>query len=70
MKLPNHIIQTLESRFDRIYVITLERAKERQKRILQRLEGLTFEFFYGVDKNALTEERLAVEQLYLSLIHI
>ncbi|MDX1956732.1 MAG: glycosyltransferase family 25 protein [Chitinophagaceae bacterium] len=64
MKLPNHIIQTLESQFDRIYVITLERAKERQKRILQRLEGLNFEFFYGVDKNALTEERIVTEQLY------
>lgn len=64
MKLPPQTIATLESRFDKIFVITLERAVERQKRIRERLEGLNFEFFYGTDKNALTEGWLQQENIY------
>lgn len=64
MSLPTHIIQSLESNFDKIYVLSLERANERQKRIRERLEGLNFEFFLGVDKNHLSEAIMEKDKIY------
>lgn len=51
----------LQRRFDRIFVVTLERATDRQARVRERLAGLEFEFHLGVDKRALDRERLRAE---------
>jgi glycosyl transferase, family 25 len=40
----------LQSFFDKIFVITIERAKERQRQVATILQGIPFEFFLGVDK--------------------
>ena len=41
---------TFNDFFDHIYVITLSRAISRQGVIRQNLQGLNYEFFFGVDK--------------------
>jgi glycosyl transferase family 25 len=43
---------------DRILVVTLARAADRQARIRERLRGLAFEFFPGTDKVDLDRARL------------
>lgn len=37
--------------FDKIYVITLQRATDRQQHIEKELKGLQFQLFFGKDKN-------------------
>lgn len=64
MKIPKHTIAFLEKYFDRIFVITLERAIDRQAKVKERLEGLHFEFFYGVDKHGLSWEKVNEEGIY------
>lgn len=36
--------------FDKIFVVTIPRAKHRHQQVKNQLAGLPFEFFYGVDK--------------------
>lgn len=64
MKIPNSTIAFLEKYFDRIFVITLKRATDRQEKVKERLQGLNFEFFYGVDKHLLTWEKVNQEGIY------
>lgn len=64
MKIPNHTIAFLEKYFDHIFVITLERAVDRQIKVRERLKGLQFEFFYGVDKHGLSWEKVNEEGIY------
>lgn len=40
----------LESFFDKIFVVTIKRATDRHEKVSKELEGLSFEFFYGTDK--------------------
>lgn len=53
---PAIINDTLHQYLDKVLVLTVPRFKERQEKVKQRLSGISFEFFYGVDKNDLTEE--------------
>lgn len=46
----------LQAHFDKVLLLTVPRFKERQEKVKQRLQGISFEFFYGADKNDLTEE--------------
>lgn len=48
--------EILQSYFDKVLVLTVPRFKERQQKVKQRLEGISFEFFFGTDKNELTPE--------------
>ncbi len=50
--------------FDHIYVVTLERATERQQRIADVLDGLNYEFFYGADKKNFTIDELIESGVY------
>jgi glycosyl transferase family 25 len=50
--------------FDKIFVITIERAKERQIHIREEFKGLNFEFFVGTDKFNLNYEDLVSDQQY------
>lgn len=47
---PQPYLHLLNQYFDHIYVITINRAIDRQEKIREILKGLDFEFFYGVDK--------------------
>lgn len=46
----------LKASFDKVLVVTVPRFKERQEKVKQRLDGISFDFFYGADKNSFTEE--------------
>ncbi|HET7754987.1 MAG TPA: glycosyltransferase family 25 protein [Anaeromyxobacteraceae bacterium] len=54
----------LNARFDRILVITLDRARERQERLSRRLLGLRYELFFGADKRDLAMEDLRRRGVY------
>ncbi|MCY7421580.1 MAG: glycosyltransferase family 25 protein [Chitinophagaceae bacterium] len=56
--------ETINSYFDNIYVITLERDIQRQEHIIKDLEGLNFSFFYGTDKKNLVMDELIEEGTY------
>ena len=46
----------LQSYFDKVLVLTIPRLEERQQHVRERLKGFDFEFFYGVDKQELSDE--------------
>src|ERR1700712_6113363 len=54
----------LENYFDKILVITLGRATERQEQVRKNLSGLAFEFFYGTDKQNLNWEQIKEDKIY------
>ncbi|ABS24593.1 glycosyltransferase family 25 protein [Anaeromyxobacter sp. Fw109-5] len=54
----------LNRTFDRIFVVTLPRALERQARVTSRLTGLDYRFFHGFDRQQLDLDRLAREGVY------
>lgn len=57
-------ISFLEKFFDKILVISIPRATERQEKVRRRLQGLSFEFFYGVDKLDLNPEQMLKDKIY------
>ena len=57
-------LSALNSAFDHIYVLTLDRARERQEHIASELEGLDFEFFTGVDKFDLDYDATIADGVY------
>lgn len=54
--------QLLHSYFDKVLVLTVPRFTDRHEKVKQRLQGINFEFFYGADKNDLTES--SIRELY------
>ncbi len=60
----NRLFQPLNSFFDRIYVLTLQRAKERQSYMQEALKGLNFHFFQGIDGRNLRMENLIRSGLF------
>jgi glycosyl transferase family 25 len=60
---PN-INEQLKHRFDKIFVVTVPRFKERQQAVTEQLEGLTFDFFNGIDKNDLSQQFLLENYSY------
>jgi glycosyl transferase family 25 len=60
----NKQFDILNEYFDKIYVITIRRATERQEKVKQLLKGLDYHFFYGVDKMDLNMEQLVKENIY------
>lgn len=56
--------EALNNFFDKIYVITLRRAKERHEHIQKELKGLQFELFLGVDKQDFDIEDLRKRGIY------
>lgn len=57
-------LEIINNYFDNIYVITLERAVERQEKIKEVLSGLNYSFFYGKDKNNFLIDDLIQENIY------
>jgi glycosyl transferase family 25 len=56
--------EQLNNYFNKIYVITIERAEKRREKISQNFNGLNYEFFYGTDKNTLDAEKMSNLNLY------
>jgi glycosyl transferase family 25 len=54
----------LDQYFDKVLVMTVPRFKERQEKVKERLKGISFEFFYGVDKNDLTDAFIQGNYVY------
>ena len=54
----------LQGYFDKVLVLTVPRFRDRQEKVKQRLEGISFEFFYGADKNELTDAIISREYQY------
>ncbi len=48
----------LESYFDKIFVVSIERATDRHLRVTKQLEGLNVEFFWGTDKQLFDWEKI------------
>lgn len=55
----NNATKHLNSFFDKIYIVTIERAKDRHEFIKKSLDGLNYEFVYGQDRNDLTPDIIA-----------
>ncbi|MEO7923531.1 MAG: glycosyltransferase family 25 protein [Chitinophagaceae bacterium] len=64
MSVPMGFNDLLKQYFDKVLVLTVPRFKERQEKVKQRLAGIDFEFFYGVDKNDLDETAIAASYHY------
>jgi glycosyl transferase family 25 len=56
--------EALNKLFDKIYVLTIERARERQIAFSNHFKGLNYSFFYGIDKNDINEIELEKQQIY------
>lgn len=59
MPLNNATIQTLESNFDKILVVSVPRFTDRHSKVSEQLKGLHFDFFWGADKMHLDGEMLS-----------
>lgn len=54
----------LNQTFDKIYVITLHRATDRQAHVQRELGGLQYDFFWGTDKQQFSVDELKSKGLY------
>ena len=62
--------EALNTFFDRIYVLTLKRASDRQDHVRQVLRGLNYHFIYGVDKQELSMEQVVRLGLFDRKLHM
>ncbi len=59
-----NVYEFLNSYFDKIYVISLRRATDRQAAVKQHLEGLNYEIFWAVDKKDFNVEEVIASGIY------
>ena len=64
MNIPEHISDFLKQYFDKILVVSVPRFKERQETVQHHLQGLPFDFFWGVDKLQLNYEEAKTNGTY------
>lgn len=64
--MPAHF-QYLNSYFDKIFVLSLPRLTDRIEHIKKELEGLHYEFFWGIDKEETSLEELKKGGIYSSI---
>lgn len=64
MAIPINICNYLHLHFDKILVVSVRRFTERHKILQQNLNGLTVEFFWGVDKLQLDYDTLKTNGTY------
>ncbi len=60
----NNQFEHINAFFDKIYIVTIARATERHEKIKLHLQGLDYEFLYGVDRKDLIEEQLIKDGIY------
>jgi len=58
------ILGALNPYFDQIYILTLPHAQDRQESVKMLMDGLNWRFFYGVDKEGLSMERVIKQGIY------
>lgn len=63
------MFQSLNEYYDKIFILTLPRLKDRIDYINKTFEGLDFEFFYGVDKLDNSLEDLTEKGIYSSELY-
>lgn len=51
----------LEKYFDKIFVVTIQRATDRHEQVKKQLAGLAFEFYFGADKQLFDWEKMKAE---------
>ncbi len=61
---PKEINELLQRHFDQVLVLTVPRFTDRQEKIKERLRGISFEFFYGVDKKELSDDFIRENYVY------
>lgn len=59
-----HINDFIKNYFDKVFVVSVPRFKDRHIQLQKTLEGLDFEFFWGTDKQTLNRDVLIAEKLY------
>lgn len=64
MNIPLEINNFLHQYFDKVLVVSLPRFTYRHTKLQQNLQGLHFDFFWGVDKQALNIETMKTEGTY------
>lgn len=50
--------EVLHRHFDQVLVLTVRRFTDRQQEVQERLAGIDFSFFFGTDKQELTDEKI------------
>ena len=50
MNIPTDTVHFLQQYFDKILVVSVPRFADREQQVKQHLQGLSFDFFWGVDK--------------------
>lgn len=58
------LFDCINNSFDKIYVITLKRSRDRHTIIEKLLQGLDYEIFWGVDGSNLDYKELLKKNLY------
>lgn len=66
METKKKLFKVLNTYFDHIYVITLKRNTSRREILSSTLDGLNFEYFWGVDGKKIDREELQEKGLYHS----
>jgi len=61
--------EKLQSSFDQVYVLTLDRATERHEHIQNMLQGIDYQFFKGIDKLTLDYDDLVAQDIYDDAAH-
>lgn len=61
---PSTPFEYLNATFDKIFVVSLRRAADRQEALKKQLEGLRYEFFWAVDKQDFTLEEVIAKGVY------
>lgn len=56
--------EALNRFFDQVYIITIERAGDRRTKLAPLLDGLVYEFIYGVDKHVLEQDEILLKKVY------
>ncbi|HMJ48742.1 MAG TPA: glycosyltransferase family 25 protein [Ferruginibacter sp.] len=59
-----NIARFLNEYFDKILVVSVPRFTDRHERVMQRLQGINFEFFWGADKNSIDFEKAKQDGTY------
>lgn len=64
MNIPSNISSYLQQYFDKTLVVSVTRFTDRHQQVTKKLEGLSFDFFWGADKQKLDVVLLEKEGIY------
>lgn len=70
MFIPSDIAELLKQNFDKIFVVSIPHFTDRHAMLTDRLGGLSFDYFWGVDKQQLDIKDLQAKNIYNEKIAI